>query len=40
VNEFAEGSLGRANGFRAGEGPDGARAEGMSVVMFLSLASR
>jgi len=39
VNELAEGNLGRANGLRAGEGPVGGRADGMSVVIFLSLTS-
>jgi hypothetical protein len=37
VNELVEGSFGLANGFRAGEGPVGGRAEGMRVVMFLTL---
>ena len=37
MNELAEGNLGRANGLRAGEGPVGGRADGMSVVMFPSL---
>lgn len=40
VKEPAEGSFGRANGFRAGEGPVGGRAEGMRVVMFWTLPAR
>jgi len=34
VKEPADGSFGLANGFRAGEGPVGGRAEGIRVVMF------
>lgn len=37
MNELAEGNFGRANGLRAGDGPVGGRADGISVVMFSSL---
>jgi hypothetical protein len=36
-NEPAEGSLGRAKGFRAGEGPVGGRADGTSVIILSTL---
>lgn len=36
-NEPAEGSLGRAKGFRAGEGPVGGKADGTSVIILSTL---